>query len=101
MFGADGIVQQPIGFFGRMPQYALAGRAERDLLGLRHSVAPREATDDVFANAIEGGAGWREDPAAKALVLIQQPEEDVRRFDGAGSELTDLGASVEEDLKRS
>ena len=43
----------------------------------------------------------REDPAAKAFALIQQPEEDVLRLDGAGSKLTDFGASVEEDLKRS
>jgi hypothetical protein len=70
-------------------------------VGHRDFLAARKATDDVVAKVVEGAAGSREDPAAKSLAFIQHSEEDVLRLDGAGSELADLGASVEEDLKRS
>jgi hypothetical protein len=70
-------------------------------LGLRVVLAPREATDDVAPNLFKSAAGSREDPAAKPLAVVQQPEQDMLRLDGAGSELADLEASVEEDLKGS
>ena len=101
MFGTYGIVQQPIGFFARVLQHALAGSAERDIVGLRDFLAPCKATDDVAAKVVEGAAGLREDPAAKSLSFVQHPEEDVLRLDGPRLELAHLRASVEEDLKRS
>jgi hypothetical protein len=58
-------------------------------------------TDDVAAKVVEGVTGSREDPAAKPIAFVQHPEEDVLGLDGARPELADLGASVEEDLKRS
>src|SRR5439155_1886990 len=58
-------------------------------------------TDDVAAKVVEGDTGSSEDPAAKPLVFVQQPEEDVLGLDGARPELAELGASVEEDPERS
>ena len=83
VFGAYVIVQQPVGFFGRVLQHALAGSAERDIVGLRDFLAPREATDDVAAKVVEGATGSREDPTAKSLAFVQHSEEDVLRFEGA------------------
>ena len=101
MFGAYGIVQQSVGFFGRVLQHPRAGSAERYLLGLRDFLAAREATDDVAAEVVEGDTGSRENPAAKPLAFVQEPEEDVLGLDGARPGLADLGASVEEDVERS
>jgi hypothetical protein len=101
VFGAYVTVQQPVGLFGGILQRALAGRAERDLVGLRDFLTPPEVTDDVAAKVVESATGSRQDPAAKPLAFIQDPEEDVLGLDGARPELADLGTSVEEDLKRS
>jgi hypothetical protein len=101
VFGSDVLLQQPIGFFGGVLQRTLAGRAERDLVGLRNFRAGSEATEDVAANIVEGDAASLEDSAAKPFAFVQQPEEDVLGLDGARPELADLGASVEKDLVRS
>ena len=84
-----------------VPQHALGGSAERDLVGLRNSLPARGTTDDVAAKVVECATGVREDPAAKSVAFGQHPEEKVLRLDGEGTELADFGTSVEEDLKRS
>jgi len=99
VLGAYVLVQQPVGFFGRILQRALAGSAERDLLRVRDSLAARDATDDVMTHIVEGALGSREDAAAKSLALVQDPQEDVLRLNSAGPELADLGAGVEENLE--
>jgi hypothetical protein len=48
-----------------------------------------------------GGCGDRIPEVAKPFALVQNPEEDVLRLDGAGAELADFGARVEDDLQRS
>jgi hypothetical protein len=93
-------VQQPVGLLGGIEQHSLAGSAEGNLLGFRQSLADYEATDDVAAEVVEATSS-REDPAAKSLTFVQDPEEDVLRLDSAASELADFRASVEEDLQRS
>jgi hypothetical protein len=47
-------------------------------------------TDDVAAKVVESATGSRQDPAAKPLAFIQDPEEDVLGLDGARPELADL-----------
>jgi hypothetical protein len=74
------------------------------LQGLRVSVnsrslADRDATDDIAAQVRSGATGSLEDPAAKPRADVQHAEEDVLRLDGAGPELADRGASVDEDLE--
>jgi hypothetical protein len=95
------LLQQPIGFFGGGLERTLAGRAERDLVGLRNFRAGSEATEDIAAKIVEGDAASLENSAAKPLAFVQQPEEDVLGLDGARPELADLGTSVEKDLVRS
>jgi hypothetical protein len=68
--GADVVVQQLVGFLGRVVQRALAGGAERDLVGLMDFLAAREATDDLAAKVVEGTTSSREDPAAKPLAFV-------------------------------
>jgi hypothetical protein len=101
VFGACVVVQVPVGFFGRILQRALAGRAERDLVGLGDFPTPREVTKDVAAKVVDEATGSREDPAAKPFAFIQHPEEDVLGLDGARSQLADLRARVEKNLNRS
>src|SRR5688572_26935857 len=74
--------------------------AERNFVGLRDFLVASEATDDVAAKVVEGVTGSREDPAAQPVAVVQHPEKDVLGLDGVRAELTDLGASVEEDLER-
>jgi hypothetical protein len=90
VFGAYVIVRQPVGFFGRVLQYALAGSAERDLVGLGDCLAAREAPDNVAARVIEGTSDSREDPAAESLALVQDAEKDMLRLNGDGSGLADF-----------
>ena len=66
-------MQLPVAYFGRVAQPALAGSAERSLVGLRAFHAAREATDDVAAKVVEGGTGSREDPGANPVVPVQHP----------------------------
>jgi len=61
--------------------------------------APRVC--QAWKRTLEGDTGPREDPAAEPVAFVQHPEEDVLGLDGVRPELADLGASVEEDLKRS
>ena len=102
VFGAYVAVRQPIGFFGRVLQCTLAGRAEGNVDRLRDVLAASEATatGDVAAKLVEGVTGSRKDPGAKPVAFVQHPKEDVLGLDGARSEPADLGASEEEDLDR-
>jgi len=63
-------------------------------VGLSNFLAASETSDDVVAKILDGVTGSREDPAAKPVVFVQHPEEDVLGLDGARSELADLGASA-------
>ena len=69
MLGADVVVQQPVGLFGRELQHALGFGAERDLDRGRDLLAEDGAAFDFLADVFEGQVRARKDPARQALCL--------------------------------
>jgi hypothetical protein len=81
MFSADVVVQQSIGFFGRVLQHPLGFGAERNLDRRRHLLAEYRAAFDVFPNVFEGQVGSGKDPACQALALANQAQQQVLGLD--------------------
>ena len=77
VLGADVVVQQAVGLFGRELQDALGFRAERDLDRGRDFLAEHRAAFDFLADVLEGQVRAREDPARQALALANQAEQQV------------------------
>ena len=101
VLGADVVVQQPVGFFGRELQDALGFRAERNLDRGRDLLAEHRAPFDFLADAFEGQVRAGEDPARQPLALANQPQQEVLGFDRDAAELTGLVAREEEHAPRS
>ena len=101
VLGADVVVQQAIGLFGRELEHALRLGAERDLDRRRHLLAEDGAPFDLLANRFEGEVRPREDPARQPLALADQAEEQVLGFDRNAPELAGFIAREEEDAPRS
>ena len=96
VFGADVVVQQPIGLFGRRLQHAARLDAERDLDGRGHLVAEHRPAFDLLADALERQVRAREDAARQALALPNEPEQQVLRLDRDAPQLTGLVATEEQ-----
>ena len=101
VLGADVVVQQPVGFFGRELQDALGFRAERNLDRGRDLLAEHGAPFDFLADALEGQVGPREDAAGQPLALADQAQQEVLGFDRDAAELTRFVPGEEEDAPRS
>ena len=97
MFRTDVVVQEPIGFFGRVLQHALGFGAEGDLDRRRYLLAKHGPAFDFLANAFEGQVRARENPAGEALALANQSEQEVLGFDRNAAELTRLVPGEKED----
>ena len=72
VLGADVVVQQPVGLFGRKLQHALGFGAERDLDRGRDLLAEDRAAFDFLADVFERQVRAREDPAGQALAFANQ-----------------------------
>ena len=87
VLGADVVVQQPVGLFGRELQHPLGFRAEGNLDRGRDLLAEHRAPLDFLADAFEGQVRAGEDPAGQPLALADQAEEQVLGFNGDAAEL--------------
>ena len=96
MLGADVVVQQPIGFFGRELQHALGFRAERDLDRGGHLLAEHGPAFDFLADVFERQVRARENPARQALAFANQAEQQVLGLDRNAAELAGFVAGEEE-----
>ena len=100
VLGADVVVQQPIGFFGRELQHALGLGAERNFDGGRDLLAEDRPAFDFLADVLEGEVRAREDAARQPLAFANQPEKEVLGLNGDAAELAGLIAGEEENPSR-
>ena len=96
VLGADVVVQQPVGFFGRKLQHALGFGAERDLDRGRHLLAEDRAAFDFLADVFEREVRAREDPAGEPLAFANQAQQQVLGLNGDAAELAGLVTGEEE-----
>ena len=96
VLGADVVVQQPIGFFGRKLQHALGFGAERNLDRRRDLLAEDRPAFDFLADVLERQVRAREDPAGQPLAFADQPEQQVLGLNRDAAELAGLVAGEEE-----
>ena len=96
VLGADVVVQQAVGFFGRKLQHALGFRAERDLDRGRDLLAEHRPAFDFLADVLERQVRAREDPAGEPFALANQAQQEVLGLDRDAAELTGLVAGEEE-----
>ena len=101
VLGADVVVQQPIGFFGRELQDALGFGAEGNFDRRGHLLAKDGAAFDFLANIFERQVGAREDPAGQALSFSDQAEEQVLRLNRDAPELARFVAGKKQHPPRS
>ncbi len=90
VLGADVVVQQPVGLFGRVLEHALGLGAERNLHRGGHLFAKDRPALDVLPDAFQGEVRARENPARQALALANQAQEQVLGLNGDASELARL-----------
>ena len=100
VLGADVVVQQPVGLFGRELQHALGFGAERDLDRGRDLLAEHRAAFDFLADVFEGQVRAREDPARQPLAFANQAEQQVLGLNRDAAELAGLVAGEEENPPR-
>ena len=96
VLGADVLVEQPLGFFGRILQHALGLGAERDLDRGRDLLAEDRAAFDLLADVFERQVRAREDPAGEPLAFAHQPQQQVLGLNGDAAELAGLVAGEED-----
>ena len=101
VLGADVVVQQAVGFFGRELQDALGFGAEGNLDRGRDLLAEHRPAFDFLADAFEGEVRAGEDPAGQALAFADQPEQEVLGLDRDAAELTRLVPREEQHPPRS
>ncbi len=90
VLGADVVVQQPIGLFGRELQHALGLRAERNFDRRRDLLPEHGPAFDFLADVLEGQVRTREDPAGEPLPFADEPQEEMLGLNGDAAELTGL-----------
>src|SRR5262249_55816294 len=100
MLGADVVVQQAVGLFGRELQHALGFRAERDLDGRRNLLTKYRAPFDFLADAFQRQMRARENSARETLALPDQSEKEVLGLDGDAAELAGLIPREEQNPSR-
>ena len=76
MLGADVVVAEAQRFAQRQLEDLLGARRERDLTG-RDLFAGADDAHDLRADALNGDVEALEDAGGQALLLAQQPEQDV------------------------
>src|SRR3954465_7309848 len=96
MLGANVVVQQPIGLFGRELENAFGFGAERNLDRGRDLFAEHRPPFDFLANALEREMRAGKDPAREPFAFANQTKEQVLGFDRNAAELTCLIAREEE-----
>jgi hypothetical protein len=77
VLGADVVVEQPVGLFGRELQDALGLGAERNLDRGRDLLAEDRAPFDFLADVFERQMRARENAAGKAFAFPDEPEQQV------------------------
>jgi hypothetical protein len=87
VLGADVVVQQPVGLFGRELQDTLGFGAERNLDRRRDLLAEYGAPFDFLADRFERQMRAGKDPAREPFALANQAEEQVLGFDRDAAEL--------------
>src|SRR3954471_18960439 len=97
VLGADVVVQQPIGLFGRELQDALGFRAERNLDRGRDFLAKHGPSLDFLPDILERQVRARENAAREALSFANQAKEEVLGFDRNATQLAGFVAGKEED----
>ena len=101
VLGADVVVQEPVGFFGRELEDALGFRAEGNLDRGRDLLAEHGAALDFLADAFEGQVRPGENPARQPLALADQSQQQVLGLDRNAAELARFVAREEEHAPRS
>ena len=96
VFGADVVVEQAVGLFGRKLQHALRFGAEGELDRGRDLLAEHRPAFDFLADIFERQMGAGKNPAGQAFALANQPKKQVLGLNGDASELTGLVTSEEE-----
>jgi hypothetical protein len=96
VLGADVVVQEPVGLFGRVLQDALRFGAERDFDGGRDFLAEDRTAFDFLSDALEREVRPGEDPAGQPLSLANQAEQEVLGFNRDAAELTRLVSGEKE-----
>ena len=76
MLGADVVVAERERLAQRQLEHLLRARRERDLAG-GDLLAGADDADDLGADALDGDVERLEDAGGEALLLAQQPEQDV------------------------
>ncbi len=96
VLGADVVVQQPIGLFGRRLQHPARLDAEGDLDRGRHLVAKDRPPFDFLADAFEREVRARKDAARQALAFPNEPQQQVLGLDRDAPQLAGLVAAEEQ-----
>ena len=97
VLGADVVVQQPIGLFGRELQHALGFGAEGNLDRGGDLLAEDRPAFDFLADVLEREVRAREDAAGQPLAFANQAEQEVLGLDRDAAELAGLVTGEEED----
>src|SRR6185436_16002540 len=96
VFGADVVVQEPVGFVGRELQDTLGLGAERNLDAGRDLLAEDRAPFDFLPDVLERQVRAGEDATGQALPLADEAQQQVLGFDRNASELAGLVPGEEE-----
>ena len=96
VLGADVVVQQPVGFFGRELQHALGFGAERDLDRGGHLLPEHRPAFDFLADVLEREVRARKNPAREPFAFANQAQQEMLGLNGDAAELTGLVTGEEE-----
>src|SRR5207244_2581923 len=96
VLGADVVVEQAVGFFGRKLQHPFGFGAERNLHGRGDLLPEHRAAFDFLPDILEREVGPRKNPAGQSLSLADQPEQQVLGLNRNAPELAGFVASEEE-----
>ena len=97
VLGADVVVQQAIGLFGRELEHALGFRAERDLHRGGDLLPEHGAPFDFLADVLERQVRARKNPARQALAFADQAEQEMLGLNRNATQLAGFVAGEEKD----
>ena len=92
---ADGLVVEPLRLLGAIGQHTLALVGERKNHKGRYLLANRGAGLDLLADGLDRGVRAQE-AVGQRFVLLEQPKQQVLRFDVRAAELAGLVTSEED-----
>ena len=96
VFGADVLVGQPLRFFGRARQHALALLAQRQVDRGRNLFPNRRSPLDLLADRLNRGVGGAQEAVGKGFVFAEQAEQEVLGLNVGTSKLTCFVAGEED-----